>query len=61
MSENRGFISSFWCENPDCEAQIKADTKATTRCLPLNSKEEKGRCVHCGQPAKYRWLFALSY
>jgi len=61
MDTTRGFISAFWCENPQCEAEIKADTKATTRCLPLDTKEEEGKCIHCGQPSSHRWLFGLSY
>ncbi len=61
MSNNRGFIKAFWCENPDCEAEIKKDTKATTRCLPFDSPKESGKCIHCGKPSTHRWLFALSY
>ncbi len=61
MSTTKGFISAFWCQDPTCEAQIKADTKATTRCLPLDAKKENGVCVHCGKPASHRWLFGQSY
>jgi len=61
MESTRGFIRSFWCEDAACEKTIKEKTKACTRCLPLESKEEKGTCVHCGKPAKHRWLFGQSY
>ena len=61
MSTTRGFILAHWCENPGCENEIKKDTKATTRCLPLDSKEEEGKCIHCGKISHHRWLFALSY
>ncbi len=61
MATNKGFIRAFWCGNPECEAKIKAETKATTRCLPLEAKEEKGKCIYCGKPAKYRWYFAQAY
>jgi prolyl-tRNA synthetase len=61
MSTTRGFISAFWCQNSQCEDQVKADTKATTRCLPLDSKLEDGKCIVCGKPATHRWLFAQSY
>lgn len=61
MSTTRGFISAHWCGNPDCEAKIKEETKATTRCLPDNQKEETGKCIYCGKPSKHRWLFAQSY
>ncbi|MFA5827836.1 MAG: proline--tRNA ligase [Candidatus Shapirobacteria bacterium] len=61
MSTTRGFIKAHWCENPECEAKIKADTKATTRCLPLDAQTEAGKCIFCGKPSTHRWLFAQSY
>ena len=61
MNTTRGFIRAFWCEDAACEKAIKNETKATTRCLPLDSVEEKGICVKCGKEAKYKWLFAQSY
>lgn len=61
MTTDRGFILAHWCQSPDCEAGIKADTKATTRCLPLDAPEESGKCIYCGQPSTHRWLFGLSY
>lgn len=61
MSSTRGFIRAFWCEDTVCEAKIKEETKATTRCLPLDVKEEVGTCVHCGKEAKHRWIFGQAY
>ncbi len=61
METSKGFIKAFWCGDSKCEDQIKADTKATTRCLPLDSKEETGKCVHCGKKSSHRWLFGQSY
>lgn len=61
MTERRGFISAFWCENPHCETAIKNETKASTRCLPLKAKKEKGKCVYCRSMASHRWLFAQAY
>ncbi|MEK7587934.1 MAG: His/Gly/Thr/Pro-type tRNA ligase C-terminal domain-containing protein, partial [Patescibacteria group bacterium] len=61
MNSTRGFIRAFWCEDAECETKIKEETKASTRCLPLDDKEEKGVCVHCGKLAIHRWLFAQAY
>ena len=61
MSTTRGFIKAFWCENPQCETDIKSETKATTRCLPLDAPDEEGKCIKCGQPSHHRWIFGLSY
>ncbi len=61
MNSTRGFISAHWCENAECEAKIKTETKATTRCLPVDSIEETGKCIKCGSKSTHRWLFGLSY
>ncbi len=61
LSKKRGFIKTFWCEKIDCEKKIKEETKATTRCLPINAKKEKGKCVYCRKQANYRWYFAQAY
>lgn len=61
MGGERGMIRAFWCEKPECETAIKEETKASTRCLSFDAKEEKGKCVHCGDKATHRWMFAQSY
>lgn len=61
MNSTRGFIQAFWCEDAPCEAEIKKETKASTRCLPLDAKEENGTCIYCGKAAVHRWLFAQAY
>lgn len=61
MKTKKGYLKAFWCEDPKCERKIKEETKATTRCLPLDSKEEKGECIFCKKPAKHRWIFAQAY
>ncbi len=61
MNTTRGFIEAFWCEGPDCEASLKEETKATTRCLPLGPVESNGECIYCKKPARFRWLFGQSY
>jgi len=61
IKQKKGFVSAFWCEDPKCEAKIKEETKATTRVLPLGSKERKGKCIYCGRAAKRKWIFAQAY
>ncbi len=60
-----GFIHAFWCEDPDCELEIKEKTKVTTRCLPFDAPEEPGghKCIHCGwgSKSKKRWVFSQAY
>lgn len=61
MKNTKGFISALWCEQDACEKKIKEETKATTRCMPLDTPAENGLCIGCGNPAKHRWFFGQSY
>lgn len=56
-----GWAESWWCAEAECEAQIKEDTKATTRCIPLDQPGGEGRCIRCGRAARERAVFARSY
>ena len=56
-----GFVWAHWCGSADCEAQIKEDTKATIRVIPLDPEREAGSCVGCGGASPYRVLFARAY
>ena len=61
LNGKAGFISAHWDGTGETEEKIKQETKATIRCIPLNSEEEAGVCVYSGNPSKQRVLFALSY
>ena len=61
LSQKRGFISAFWCESNECEKKIKEETKATTRCLPIEFEKSNGKCIYCGNPANRAWLFGQAY
>jgi prolyl-tRNA synthetase len=52
---------AWWCGSADCEAKIKADTKASNRCMPLEQVTGNGLCVYCGKPAKEKAYFAKAY
>lgn len=56
-----GFISAHWDGTAETEAQIKEQTKATIRCIPLNNPQEEGTCILTGKPSKERVLFAKAY
>lgn len=57
----QGWAYSYWCGSKECEDQVKNDTKATTRCIPLNQSGENGKCIVCGQEAAEKVYFARSY
>ncbi len=56
-----GWALSWWCGDKACEAKIKEDTKATTRCIPGNQPGGSGRCICCGEPASEKAYFARAY
>ena len=57
-----GFAEGSWCGSRECEAELKAETKVTIRCLPLDRQEAVGgKCCLCGAPARHRAVFARNY
>jgi prolyl-tRNA synthetase len=58
---NKGWAFSWWCGDPECEAQVKEETKATTRCIPLEQESGQGTCVICGKPATEKVIFGRAY
>ncbi len=57
-----GFVDTHWCGEADCEAEIKADTKATIRVLPFEQDIPEGAsCIKCGKKATYRAIFSKAY
>lgn len=63
-----GFYLANWCGSKDCESRVKEETKATIRCLPLDSsyRTQSGiagqGCLACGsKESNVRAYFARSY
>ena len=56
-----GFVSAHWDGTGETEEEIKAKTKATIRCIPLDAKAEEGKCVLSGRPSARRVIFAKAY
>jgi len=56
-----GFVLAHWDGTPETEAQIKEETKATIRCIPLDGDKTPGKCMVTGKPSKCRVVFARSY
>jgi prolyl-tRNA synthetase len=58
-----GWALSLLCGQQSCEDEIKAETTATARCIPLDGEPESGPCIRCGQPSAYgkRVIFGRSY
>lgn len=61
LDEKPGFISAHWDGTSETEQRIKEETKATIRCIPLDNKQEEGKCILTGKPSTQRVLFARAY
>ncbi len=59
--EKGGFLFAHWDGTPETEEKIKNDTKATIRCVPFDSDDEKGTCMVTGKPSAGRVVFARAY
>jgi prolyl-tRNA synthetase len=59
----RGWALALACDSLACEDEIKAETTATPRCIPLDGEPEAGPCIRCGRPSAYgkRVIFGRSY
>jgi prolyl-tRNA synthetase len=56
-----GFVLAHWDGTKETEEKIKEETKATIRCIPLNNKQESGKCIFSGKPSTQRVIFAKAY
>ncbi|MEN6436376.1 MAG: proline--tRNA ligase [Anaerolineaceae bacterium] len=56
-----GWAYAWWCGSAECEAKVKEETKAGTRCIPLHQDHGKGKCIYCGKEATEKVYFAKAY
>ena len=59
----QGWALALHCGTPECEDDIKAETGATPRCVPLDGEPESGWCIRCDLPSAYgtRVIFGRAY
>ena len=57
-----GWAFSWWCGDAACEARVKEETRATARCIPLDTQPGgTGKCIVCGREADKKVLFGKAY
>ena len=61
LEETPGFIMAHWDGTSETEQKIKDETKATIRCIPIDNKQESGKCIYSGKPSTQRVVFARAY
>jgi prolyl-tRNA synthetase len=59
--EKGGFLLCHWDGTSETEEQIKNDTKATIRCIPMDGDKTPGVCMVTGKPSAQRVVFARAY
>lgn len=61
--EEGGFLLCHWDGTKETEAKIQEETKATIRCIPVDTDVvmEEGKCVYSGKPSHQRVIFARAY
>ncbi|HLW32403.1 MAG TPA: proline--tRNA ligase [Aequorivita sp.] len=61
LEDKGGFVLAHWDGTAETEEKIKIETKATIRCIPLDSEIEAGSCMVTGKPSSRRVVFARAY
>jgi prolyl-tRNA synthetase len=61
LDEKPGFVLAHWDGTPETEERIKEETKATIRCIALETPEENGVDMVTGKPSSRRVYFARAY
>jgi prolyl-tRNA synthetase len=61
LRAGEGFAVTAWCGSPECEAEVKAETSATIRCLSLEPEDPGAPCAVCGRPGLETATWAQAY
>jgi len=61
MEGRPGFVIASWCGSAECEAQIKNETQATLRNIPMGSPRVDGTCIKCNAASTVKAWFAKAY
>jgi prolyl-tRNA synthetase len=61
LAEQGGFVRCHFEPDRASEQAIKEQTKATVRCIPLDSKAVPGKCIFTGRDTETEVLFAQAY
>ena len=61
LRAGEGFAVAPWCGSEECEAEVKAETSATIRCLTLEQEDPGAPCVVCGRAGAEMATWAQAY
>jgi prolyl-tRNA synthetase len=61
LRAGEGFAVTAWCGSAECEAEVKAATSATIRCLTLEQEDPGAACTACGKAGTETATWAQAY
>ena len=61
LDAHGGLVRCWFTPGKEAEAKIKAETKATVRCIPFDQPGGEGKCILSGEMTTTQVLFALAY
>jgi prolyl-tRNA synthetase len=61
IKNQSGYVKMMWCGDVACEEKVKADTTATSRCMPFEQVAIGDKCPICGKDAKHLVFWAKAY
>ncbi|HET7429367.1 MAG TPA: proline--tRNA ligase [Gaiellales bacterium] len=61
LRAGEGFAVAPWCGSAECEAEVKAETSATIRCLTLEREDPGAPCIVCGRTGTETATWAQAY
>lgn len=61
LKNKGGFILANWCENEECESNIKNDTGADIRLVKFEKLDSNGKCIYCNTDSEKTVIFAKAY
>ena len=61
LAEHGGFVRAWFKPDRTNESKIKAETKATVRCILFGNNGQTGKCVYTGETTDCKVLFAQAY
>lgn len=61
VANKGGFVKAMWCGELECEEKIKAETGATSRCMPFEQEQISDTCICCSRKAKKMVYWGKAY
>ena len=61
IKNDNGFVYAHWDGSKETEEKIKNDTKATIRCIPIDKKGDRGKCIVTGKDSERMVVFGKAY